>query len=96
MAPRAKASAETVEPTRRSTRISAQPKVESEPVKKAVPKPKKRAAAADDGEESEDAPAVKKVILQLPHCFYIESALIMSTVPEQRCEKAGGRSGDWC
>lgn len=62
MAPRTKASSETVEPARRSTRISAQPKVEAvkEAVKKAVTKAsgKKRAADKDEGD---DAPNVKKV-----------------------------------
>lgn len=67
MAPRAKAPTETVEPTRRSSRISAQPKAEplqvEKPMKKAAaPKAKKRAAEAEDGEGGEDAPAVKKVI----------------------------------
>ncbi|OJT07029.1 Peroxiredoxin DOT5 [Trametes pubescens] len=65
MAPRAKASSETVEPTRRSTRISAQPKVEAvkEAVKKAVTKAsgKKRAADAEGTNDGDDAaPNVKK------------------------------------
>ncbi|KAI0635205.1 AhpC-TSA-domain-containing protein [Trametes polyzona] len=66
MAPRAKASSEAVEPTRRSSRISAQPKAETaakEPTKKAAPKASKKRAAADAGEEKEgdgEAPAVKK------------------------------------
>ncbi|KAI0646341.1 thioredoxin-like protein [Trametes meyenii] len=64
MAPRVKASAEPVEPTRRSTRISAQPKVEAvkDAVKKAVKAPKKRAAADAEGgvDGGDDAPAVKK------------------------------------
>jgi len=57
MAPRAKSTAEASEPTRRSTRISAQPK--SEPateVKKAAPRAKKR--TADEGDD--ETPAVKK------------------------------------
>ncbi|KAI1798171.1 AhpC-TSA-domain-containing protein [Ganoderma leucocontextum] len=63
MAPRAKASMEGAEPSRRSSRISAQPK--SEPVEKpakkaAAPKAKKRAAEGEDGEAGERAPAVKK------------------------------------
>lgn len=66
MAPRVKASSETVEPTRRSTRISAQPKVEAvkEAVKKAVTKAsgKKRAADAEGTNDRGDAePNVKKV-----------------------------------
>ncbi|EIW55678.1 AhpC-TSA-domain-containing protein [Trametes versicolor FP-101664 SS1] len=65
MAPRAKASSETVEPARRSTRISAQPKVEAvkEIVKKAVTKAtsKKRAADAEGANDGGDAaPTVKK------------------------------------
>ncbi|KAH9849325.1 AhpC-TSA-domain-containing protein [Lenzites betulinus] len=66
MAPRAKATAEAVEPTRRSTRISAQPKTEvevvKEAVKKAAPKASKKrgADAAEEKETSDDAPAVKK------------------------------------
>ncbi|KAI0371986.1 AhpC-TSA-domain-containing protein [Pilatotrama ljubarskyi] len=65
MAPRAKATAETSEPARRSTRISAQPKAEpvKEAVKKAAPKTsKKRAAAEAEGGEDggDDAPTVKK------------------------------------
>ncbi|PIL27548.1 hypothetical protein GSI_10699 [Ganoderma sinense ZZ0214-1] len=63
MAPRAKASMEAAEPTRRSSRISAQPKVEpvEKPAKKAAaPKAKKRAAEAEGGESGEGAPAVKK------------------------------------
>ncbi|KAI0330308.1 AhpC-TSA-domain-containing protein [Cubamyces sp. BRFM 1775] len=56
MAPRAKATTETVEPTRRSSRISAQPKVDvvaKEPAaKKAAPKAsKKRAADESEGVE---------------------------------------------
>lgn len=67
MAPRAKASTEAAEPTRRSSRISALPKTEpvEKPAKKAAaPKAKKRAAEVEDGESGEGAPAVKKVILQ--------------------------------
>ena len=67
MAPRAKATTETVEPTRRSSRISAQPKVDvvaKEPAaKKAAPKAsKKRAADESEGVEGGDdkAPTVKK------------------------------------
>nr|VWO95976.1 Serine/threonine-protein kinase SMU1 (EC [Ganoderma boninense] len=63
MAPRAKASTEAAEPTRRSSRISAQPKAESveKPAKKAAaPKAKKRAAEAEGGESGEGAPVVKK------------------------------------
>ncbi|KAI0682225.1 AhpC-TSA-domain-containing protein [Earliella scabrosa] len=62
MAPRAKASTEPTEPTRRSTRISAQPKSEpaKETVKKAAPRTKKRSADVDGGEGDEGAPAVKK------------------------------------
>ncbi|TBU28471.1 AhpC-TSA-domain-containing protein [Dichomitus squalens] len=73
MAPRAKASTETVEPARRSSRISAQPKLEpvEKPAKKAAaPKTKKRTAHAEDDEGGEDAPAVKKVILQLISHFW--------------------------
>ncbi|CDO75860.1 hypothetical protein BN946_scf184833.g11 [Trametes cinnabarina] len=65
MAPRAKASTEAVEPTRRSTRISAQPKVETvrEVTKKAAPKAsgKKRSAnEAEGGEDGGDVPTTKK------------------------------------
>ncbi|KAH9828768.1 AhpC-TSA-domain-containing protein [Rhodofomes roseus] len=58
MAPRAKNPVETTEPTRRSTRISAQPKSElpAKEVKKAAPRTKKR--TADDGDD--ESPAVKK------------------------------------
>ncbi len=75
MAPRAKASSETVEPTRRSTRISAQPKVEAvkEAVKKAVTKAsgKKRAADAEGTNDGDDAaPNVKKVRYSCSLCLY--------------------------
>ena len=62
MPPR-KAPAEIAEPTRRSTRISAQPKAEpaKEIVKKAAPKTKKRSADVDGGEGGDDTPANKKV-----------------------------------
>lgn len=68
MAPRAKASTEASEPTRRSSRISALPKsepVEAKAVKKAAPKTKKRTVDVDGGEGGEDVPAVKKVNLLL-------------------------------
>ena len=63
MPPRTKK--EPAEPTRRSTRISAQPKSEHEPepVKKAAaPKASKKRVAddAEEGEGGEEAPAVKK------------------------------------
>ena len=73
MAPRAKASAETAEPTRRSTRISAQPKTEplEKPAKKAAaPKTKKRAADVVEGEGAEDVPAVKKVNFRFSSGFW--------------------------
>ncbi|KAI0717344.1 thioredoxin-like protein [Cerioporus squamosus] len=65
MAPRAKASTETAEPARRSSRISAQPAKVVEAVKETVkkvtaPRTKKRSADADGGEGGEGAPAVKK------------------------------------
>lgn len=57
MTGRTKATAEPTEPTRRSSRISAQPKAEvKEPVQKATAKSKKRTADVDG-----DSPAVKKV-----------------------------------
>lgn len=76
MAPRAKASSETVEPARRSTRISAQPKVEAvkEIVKKAVTKAtsKKRAADAEGANDGGDAaPTVKKVRYSCSLCLYV-------------------------
>ncbi|KAF9802746.1 hypothetical protein IEO21_09828 [Rhodonia placenta] len=56
MTGRTKATAEPTEPTRRSSRISAQPKAEvKEPVQKATAKSKKRTADVDG-----DSPAVKK------------------------------------
>ncbi|CCM02428.1 uncharacterized protein FIBRA_04526 [Fibroporia radiculosa] len=63
MAPRAtKSSTEVSEPTRRSSRISAQPKTEpqtaKQPVKKAAAKPNKRAAETEDA--ADESPAVKK------------------------------------
>lgn len=68
MAPRAKATSEAVEPARRSTRISAQPKAAVEVVKEAIKKvaapkaSKKRAAdAGEEKEVSDEAPVVKKV-----------------------------------
>ncbi|TFK82809.1 AhpC-TSA-domain-containing protein [Polyporus arcularius HHB13444] len=66
MAPRAKASTETAEPARRSSRISAQPAKVVEAVKETVkkataPRTKKRSADADEGDGGESAPAVKKV-----------------------------------
>ncbi|KAI0764939.1 AhpC-TSA-domain-containing protein [Fomes fomentarius] len=61
MPPRAKVSAEAAEPTRRSTRISAQPKeLAKETTKKAAPRTKKRTADVDGAEVSEGAPVVKK------------------------------------
>ncbi|KAH9950798.1 AhpC-TSA-domain-containing protein [Amylocystis lapponica] len=63
MATRAtKASAPAAEPTRRSTRISAQPKAEvQEQVKKAPAKSKKRTAEQDNKDsEQDESPAVKK------------------------------------
>ncbi|KAI0777714.1 AhpC-TSA-domain-containing protein [Trametes elegans] len=65
MAPRAKAPAESAEPTRRSTRLSAQPKAAVEAAKETVKKaaapraPKKRAAADAEGEEGGEAPTKK-------------------------------------
>ncbi|RDX54542.1 AhpC-TSA-domain-containing protein [Lentinus brumalis] len=77
MAPRAKASTETAEPARRSSRISAQPAKVVEAVKETVkkvtaPRTKKRSADADEGDGGESAPAVKKV--SFVH-YFVDSVL---------------------